>query len=162
MTSEDSVVQLNRTNKLLRFCAIVAFFTVLFLNIILVLRLLPEKYENALGDFPSPVSLNRVQGYSGSTVKLGDITVLQQERCVNRDTKLIINTIWTAETYGVPSAPNREQIKMNALKGCSTITMALAMPERVATGKYFIQGIVQDQPTGDVKYWTSEIIVVVP
>ena len=165
MTNEEVKESVQRFTKILHICGYSAIIGLMCLNIVLAIRLLPEgdKYENALGDFPPPVVLNRVPGTTGPAARLGDITVVQQERCVNRTTKLRIQTIWTREppTPG-QSFPNAEPFRQNSMKGCATMTLALQMPEKVTPGSWYIQGVVQDEGSGDVKYWTSEILVVVP
>jgi len=162
-TASNPTEVVAKQNKILFVFGILGLIVLLILNAILVIKLLPahDKYETALGDFPTPRILNRVPGIAGSAAKLGEITVLQQDRCVNRATSLNIQTIWTPEIPGVGDA-NTKPLNMNAMKGCSTITMALQMPEKVTPGRWFIQGIVRDEPSGDVRYWTSEIFVVVP
>lgn len=154
--------EIHSSTKLLMTCAAVGFISILALNIILLVRLLPnqDRYETALGDFSSPTILNRVPGVPGPAAKLAEIVVIQQERCVNRNTKLVVQTIWTSSDSSI-SASNEEKLKSNLMKGCATTTLALQMPEKVTPGSWFIQGIVRDDISGDVRYWSSEIFVVV-
>lgn len=163
MGPEDKIVNVHASTRMLMICGAVAFAAILVLNIILFVRLLPlhSKYETPLGNFPTPVILNRVPGQTGPAARLGDVTVLQQERCVNKTTKIIVQTIWTSSNSPV-SVANQEQLKSNVMQGCATITMALQMPEKITPGVWLIQGIVRDEPSGDVRYWASEIFVVVP
>lgn len=161
MTLDQIIAQ--KQNKWLWRSAAIGLTAMVLLNVLLMIRLWPiyNRYETALGDFQQPVILNRVSGFQGPTAKQGDITVLQQDRCVNRETKVVILTGWTS-AEGAINVPNREEIKHSALKGCTTITMALAMPERITPGKWYITGIVRDETSAEPRYWTSEIFVVVP
>lgn len=159
--TKDTIKSIARQNRVLLVIGAVGVFSLLILNVFLAIRLLPEKYETALGDFPSPMILNRIPGIDGSAVKLGEVTVVRTDRCVNRDTQLTTITIWTPESP-TQSIPNSEQFKSPATKGCMTSTLALKMPDKITPGKWHIQGIVRDEPSGDVRYWTSEIFVVVP
>lgn len=161
LTSEGTVNAVARQNKILWIIGAIGVASLLILNIVLLIRLLPEKYEPALGDFPPPVALNRVPGHSGPAAKLGDIVVLQHTRCVNRNTRLTKTIAWTPERGG-RSIPGLEPIIQNAMRGCSTITIALPMPENIVPGKWFIQGLVKDETSGEGRLWSSEVFVVVP
>ena len=160
LTSESTTKSLVLQNKVLIAVAAVGFVSLLFLNIVLLIKLIPEKYEPPLGDFPPPVVLNRIPGVEGPAVKIGEVTVVRSDRCVNRDAQITTITIWTPEA--ATPIPNSERFNSPAMKGCATTTLALKMPEGISPGKWFIQGVVRDDKSGDVKYWTSEIFVVVP
>lgn len=164
-TTKDTIKSIAIQNRVLLVIGAVGILSLIVLNIILFIKLLPdsEKYETALGDFPSPVVLNRVPSQVGPAARLGEVTVLQQNRCVNRTTKLIIQTVWTpGKDNPKQSSASRIPLEMNAMKGCSTITMALQMPENITPGNWYITGIVKDEPSGDPRYWTSETFMVVP
>ena len=165
MTTEEKMQSVNKFNRLLWVCGAIGLASILALNVVLLIKLFPDhgKYETALGDFPSPVVLNRSPSQIGPAARVGEVTVLQQNRCVNRTTKLIIQTIWTPGANNNKQAiPSKTPLEMNAMKGCSTITIPLQMPENITPGNWYITGIVRDEPSGDPRYWTSEAFMVVP
>jgi hypothetical protein len=160
-TRANTVKSVEKLNRILLIVAVIGIFSLVILNIILISKLIPGKYETALGDFPQPIILNRIPGVTGPAAKQGEVTIVRSDRCVNRDVQLTTITIWTSEDSKL-NTPNSEQFKSPAMKGCATTTLALKMPEKTSPGKWFIQGIVRDDKTGDVRYWNSEIFVVVP
>lgn len=145
------------------FAGICAIISLTALSLTLIIRLLPEQYETALGDYPEPAVLNRVPGIEGPAAHLGEVLVLRGDRCVNRATQTITTTLWTWQ--GEPPAPSgntADSIKAPASKGCMSGTLTLKMPESIMPGTWAITGIVRDVPSGDVRYWTSEHFQVVP
>lgn len=159
-SSETSIQHIDKLNKLLWVIGVIGIIGVVALNSVLVVKLLPERYESALGDFPPPVIINKVPGIQGPAVKLGEVTVVRSDRCVNRDVQLTTTTIWVPDN--APFFQNSEQFRSPAMKGCATTTLALKMPEKVTAGKWFVNGVVRDDKSGDIKFWTSEVFVVVP
>lgn len=163
-TKAETLRKLEFYSHVFKFVAVMVILGLAAVNVYLFIKIIPhsETYETALGDFPPPMVLNRVPGYQGPTAKLGEIVVLQQNRCVNRDTTISIQTFWVRQDEATGGVPSLNVIQQTAIRGCSTITLPIAMPERITTGRWHIQGIVRDVPSGDPRYWTSEIFVVVP
>lgn len=164
MTYEHQA-QIQKVNRVMAVVAVACSVSLLVLTIVLVVRLLPDKYETALGDYPAPSVLNRVDGIPGPSAHLGEVLVLKGDRCVNRNTKTETTTVWVyAGPPPVPSPSsiyNSEVVRGPTSKGCMTATYNLQMPARVIVGLWTVRGIVSDVPSGDVRYWQSEEFLIV-
>lgn len=118
-----------------------------------------KEETDRLGAFSAPVILNRVPGQNGPAARMGEVVTYRGERCAVTTT--VVETTVFYQATASRSIPG-ERFTSTLVSGCSSPTQQVAMPESVTAGTWALSGIVRDQRSGEVRYWTSQEFQVVP